>query len=159
MYMILDSKLQIIHDNADIKSRWEFFMEKNMVMGNINAQTTEEVLEDHDFAGLRQNAFVPNGFLERAQVPLRFPQFRNSAALAHLAHKARGPRYVLVGGKAWYDPADIAAWLESNKRFGPVRNTLSSKPTPARSLAGERSIKRGRPTKFEQMKRRSGADA
>jgi hypothetical protein len=91
--------------------------------------------------------------LERSAVPDRFPQFRNTTALAHLAHTARGPRYVLIGGKAWYDPRDIYAWLEENKRKGPQRPSLTpqgdqrrtSKPAPLR--------KRGRPTKLEQMMR------
>jgi hypothetical protein len=101
-----------------------------------------------------QDTSAPKDFLERSAVPLHFPQFRNSGALAHLAHIARGPRYVLVGGKAWYDPDDIRAWLEANKRCGPAVGSRSSKPTNSGAVsAGPK--KRGRPTKFEQMKRRA----
>jgi hypothetical protein len=99
------------------------------------------------------------GFLERAAVPLQFPQFRNSAALAHLAHRARGPRYVLVGGKAWYDPEDIRAWLELNKRCGPQRAPQLAEQGSARPALSGQPVKRGRPTKFEQMKRRVGSVA
>jgi hypothetical protein len=101
----------------------------------------------------------PQGFLERSVVPLHFPQFRNAGALAHLAHIARGPRYVLVGGKAWYDAADIRAWLEGNKRCGPAVEARPPKSHPGRTAASAGPKKRGRPTKFEQMKRRTGSAA
>jgi hypothetical protein len=95
-------------------------------------------------------------FLIRSDVPLQFPQFKNAGTLAYLAHKGRGPRYVLVGGKAWYDPADIRAWLEANKRQGPEREGRQpSAASRQHATAGPR--KRGRPTKLEQMKRRSAA--
>jgi hypothetical protein len=88
--------------------------------------------------------------LERAQVPAHFPLFRNAAALAHLAHIGRGPPYVVVGGKAWYELTDINAWIESNKRRGPLENQASSvvgtQPAPMYR-------KRGRPTKMEQFHR------
>jgi|SRR6185437_10408528 len=106
-----------------------------------------------------QNTPAPQGFLERSAVPFHFPQFRNAGALAHLAHIARGPRYVLVGGKAWYDAADIRAWLEGNKRCGPTVEPRSPKSRPDRAAASAGLNKRGRPTKFEQMKRRTGAVA
>jgi hypothetical protein len=38
-----------------------------------------------------QDTPAPHYFLERSAVPLEFPQFRNSGALAHLAHMGRGP--------------------------------------------------------------------
>jgi hypothetical protein len=104
-----------------------------------------------------QNTPAPRDFLERSAVPLHFPQFRNSASLAHLAHIARGPRYVLVGGKAWYDPDDILAWLEANKRSGPTVESRPPKINNGGVTGPAVPKKRGRPTKFEQMKRRTGA--
>jgi hypothetical protein len=92
-----------------------------------------------------------SNLLQRSMVPAHFPQFRSAAALAHLAHLGRGPRYVLVGGVAWYDPADINQWLESNKKAGPTKSreqmilTKHIKPEPH----GIR--RRGRPTKLEQI--------
>lgn len=93
-------------------------------------------------------------FLDRTTVPFHFPQFKNSATLAHLAHKARGPRYVLVGGKAWYDPVDIQIWLEANKRCGPAYEKQLR--FTQNQIAAVRPRKRGRPTKLEEMKRRGG---
>lgn len=106
--------------------------------------------------------FPDNGasHLSRSMVPAHFPQFRNAAALAHLAHCGRGPRYVIVGGRAWYDPADIRQWLESRKTTGPLRR--SSPPQPQVLQASPIPVttrKRGRPTKLEQMSRRQGARA
>jgi hypothetical protein len=97
-----------------------------------------------------QDTTAPHDFLERSAVPLEFPQFRNSGALAHLAHVGRGPRYVVVGGRAWYDPQDIRAWLELNKRCGPKRDLQLSEPNPTRlwsrsdskSVAVPRSLSR-----------------
>jgi hypothetical protein len=94
--------------------------------------------------------------LERSVVPLQFPQFRNSGALAHLAHVGRGPRYVIVGGKAWYDPADIRAWLEARKQNGPAHARQLPERISARAVEGDQPKKRGRPTKLEQMSRRLG---
>jgi hypothetical protein len=94
--------------------------------------------------------------LERSVVPLQFPQFRNSGALAHLAHVGRGPRYVIVGGKAWYDPADIRAWLEARKQYGPAQARQLTERISARAVEGAQPKKRGRPTKLEQMSRRLG---
>ena len=102
-----------------------------------------------------QNTPPPHDFLERSAVPLEFPQFRNSGALAHLAHVGRGPRYVVVGGRAWYDPQDIRAWLELNKRCGPKRDLQLSKAE--RGAESVRPKKRGRPTKLEQIRRQSAA--
>ena len=100
---------------------------------------------------------TPPGWLARSAVPLYFPQFRKVGTLAHLAHVGRGPRYVLVGGTAWYDPTDIRAWLEENKQYGPTR--LAGRATVPKRQGAVGLKKRGRPTKLEQMKRRSGADA
>jgi hypothetical protein len=104
-----------------------------------------------------QDTPAPHSFLERSAVPLEFPQFRNSGALAHLAHMGRGPRYVVVGGRAWYDPQDVRAWLELNKRCGPKRDLQLSEPNPSRAADPVRPKKRGRPTKLEQMLRQSAA--
>jgi hypothetical protein len=101
-----------------------------------------------------------SNLLQRSKVPAHFPQFRSVAALAHLAHLGRGPRYVLVGGIAWYDPADINQWLENNKTTGPAK----AKERQVFSNAAKRELhgtgKRGRPTKLEQMlRRRLSSDA
>jgi hypothetical protein len=93
-------------------------------------------------------------FLKRADVPLQFPQFRHAAALAHLAHHGRGPKYVLVGGSAWYDPADIREWLESKKTVGPAQRARTSIAPKAIRTAATPPPKRGRPTKLEQIRRR-----
>jgi len=49
---------------------------------------------------INQDTPKPQGLPERSAIPLRFPQFRNSEALAHVAHIARGLRYVLVSREA-----------------------------------------------------------
>jgi hypothetical protein len=86
--------------------------------------------------------------VERSSVPRLFPYFRNSASLAYLAHCRRGPRYVLIGGKAWYDVADIRGWIEQNKQSGPNGHRPANSPLPAPQK------KRGRPSKLEQYRRR-----
>src|SRR5579859_3452667 len=91
--------------------------------------------------------------LERSAIPTHFPQFRTVAALAHLAHRGQGPAYTLVGGRAWYQISDIREWLERNKRCGPAiagSATASSDNRDSRKAG----IKRGRPTKAEQFRRR-----
>ena len=42
--------------------------------------------------------------------------------LAILRVHGGGPRYVKLGRRVFYDPADLAAWIEANKRA----NTASS---------------------------------
>jgi hypothetical protein len=79
-----------------------------------------------------------------------------STPLAHLAHVGRGPRYVIVGGKAWYDPADIRAWLEARKQYGPSQARQVPERISARAVEGAKPKRRGRPTKLEQMTRRLG---
>jgi hypothetical protein len=106
--------------------------------------------------GGHNDTVSPASSLERSAVPLQFPQFRNSGALAHLAHVRRGPRYVIVGGKAWYDPADIREWLEARKQCGPPQDGQTPGRTSAQAVESTRSRKRGRPTKLEQMTRRLG---
>jgi hypothetical protein len=96
---------------------------------------------------------APPGYLERAAVHRYFPQFRNAATLAHLARTGRGPLYVIVGGRAWYDPADIRAWLEENKQSGPGRTSVTRGTVNRGDIS--KAKKRGRPTKLEQMRRRS----
>lgn len=88
--------------------------------------------------------------LERSTVPEFFPFFRNSAALAHLAHCRKGPRYVLVGGKAWYEVSDIRDWIERNKKSGPQGIPIVKGTPPPQAPAR----KRGRPSKMEQYHRR-----
>jgi len=106
--------------------------------------------------GNDEDAFSSRSSLERSAVPLQFPQFRNSGALAHLAHVGRGPRYVIVGGKAWYDPKDIQAWLEARKQCGPSQTRQLPERISARAVESATPKKRGRPTKLEQMTRRLG---
>jgi hypothetical protein len=89
--------------------------------------------------------------LERSSVPQFFPVFRNTAALAHLAHCRKGPRYVLIGGKAWYEVSDIRVWLESSKQHGPPGSPLLRGRGPAPPFPTK---KRGRPSKMEQYERR-----
>jgi hypothetical protein len=90
----------------------------------------------------------------RSTVPAHFPQFRNAAALAHLAHLGRGPRYVVVGGIAWYDRADIDEWLESKKKTGPIKSQQRQILRNETKTTVDDVSKRGRPTKLEQMRRR-----
>ena len=94
--------------------------------------------------------------INRAAVPAHFPQFRSAASLAHLAHTGRGPRYVLVGGQAWYDVSEIQMWLDQNKRSGPDLAAKDGKPREADLRHEAPPTKRGRPTKAEQMRRRRG---
>jgi hypothetical protein len=93
--------------------------------------------------------------LKRAAVPGYFPQFKNAATLAHLAHKRCGPRYVLVGGQAWYDISDIRMWLDQQKRSGPTTPAKREQNPINNRQTGSTAKKRGRPTKAEQMRRRS----
>jgi hypothetical protein len=94
--------------------------------------------------------------IKRAAVPAYFPQFRSTASLAHLAHTGRGPRYVLVGGQAWYEISDIQTWLEQNKRIGPALVDKDGQGRHADSRFDTPRTKRGRPTKAEQARRRRG---
>ncbi len=93
--------------------------------------------------------------LERAKVPEHFPLFRNAAALAHLAHSGKGPPYILVGGKAWYEVDDIQTWINENKVRSAHRDIVDSSPKPI-AVAFK---KRGRPTKMEQYLRQQRAPA
>lgn len=97
---------------------------------------------------------IENCVIERSAVPLHFPQFKNAASLAHLAHCGKGPPYALVGGKAWYEVADIKNWLDANKRVGPVKTDMSIPRPPTTSTAI-----RGRPTKAEQFRRKQAAQS
>lgn len=94
--------------------------------------------------------------IERAQVPARFPMFRNAASLAHLAHSGKGPPYILVGGKAWYEVADIMSWIDNNK----IRGQGLPEPRPRPPIHESPALKkRGRPTKMEQYHRQLRAPA
>jgi hypothetical protein len=37
-----------------------------------------------------------------------------SAALANERHKGKGPKYKKLGGRVYYDWADVLAWIEAN---------------------------------------------
>jgi hypothetical protein len=94
---------------------------------------------------------VPSGIpsaLERSEIPLYFRQFKNAAVLKKLAHTGKGPLYQLIGKNAWYETADIVAWLSGRKRAGPSRALEALAPPseapPRTSTSGKR---RGRPTK------------
>lgn len=89
--------------------------------------------------------------LERAQVPSHFPLFRNAASLAHLAHSRKGPPYIIVGGKAWYEVADIMSWINQNKVRTSEGNEVGVKRP--RTISPPTAKKRGRPSKMEQYHR------
>ena len=97
--------------------------------------------------------------LERSEIPLYFRQFKNAAVLKKLAHAGKGPLYQLIGKNAWYETADITAWLASRKRSGPPRMQddagESADPAPQARSAQER---RGRPTKAAQWRRAQAAE-
>jgi predicted DNA-binding transcriptional regulator AlpA len=50
--------------------------------------------------------------IEAAKVVGLAPQ-----TLMILRLRGRGPRFVKLGRRVLYDPADIAAWIEANKRL------------------------------------------
>ncbi len=94
--------------------------------------------------------------LERSEIPLYFRQFQNAAVLKKLAHTGKGPLYQLIGKKAWYETADIIAWLTSRKRTGPQRTHDAEKASapsslPVRAASGKK--RRGRPTKAALWRR------
>ena len=108
-------------------------------------------------AGHQHDPKLLSACIKRAAVPNYFPQFRSAGSLAHLAHIGRGPRYVLVGGRAWYDVSDIEMWLNQIKRIGPdlaAKDAQNRHANPPPTEAQRK--KRGRPTKAEQMRRRRG---
>jgi hypothetical protein len=96
--------------------------------------------------------------LERAEVPRYFRQFQNAAVLKKLAHAGKGPLYQLIGKKAWYETADIIAWLDSRKRSGPERR--QAEPPQDQPLSPLRPILRrkrpGRPSKASQWRKKQG---
>src|SRR5260221_13347284 len=94
---------------------------------------------------------VPDA-LERSEVPRYFRQFRDATVLKKLAHGRKGPTYEIIGRNAWYDTADIRAWLEARKSPGPPRPTVGDASAPSSSAALEKR-QRGRPTKTEQRRR------
>jgi hypothetical protein len=97
--------------------------------------------------------------LERSEVPRYFRQFRNAAVLKKLAHTGKGPLYQLVGKTAWYETADIVAWLASRKRSGPERapHPRETNPPPVEDHALATKKRRGRPTKAALWRRQEQA--
>jgi hypothetical protein len=94
--------------------------------------------------------------LERSEVPRFFRQFRDASVLKQLAHNRRGPLYQLIGRKAWYDTADIIAWLESRKQAGPdtPSERIAEYQEPVSSEPPKKAARRrGRPTKRAQRLR------
>jgi hypothetical protein len=92
--------------------------------------------------------------LERSEVPRYFRQFRDASVLKKLAHARKGPLYQLIGRKAWYETADIVAWLEARKGAGPARPQTGTEVLPASSKNPAAPKKKlGRPTKTEQYLR------
>jgi len=93
--------------------------------------------------------------LERSEVPRYFRQFRDASVLKKLAHARKGPLYQLIGRKAWYETADIIAWLEARKGAGPARPRDESAPSTSAPLQATPTLKKklGRPTKTEQRLR------
>jgi hypothetical protein len=99
---------------------------------------------------------TPPPSLERSEVPQYFRQFQNASVLKKLAHRGTGPLYQLIGRKAWYETADIVAWLESRKKPGPRKAGASAQfgnSSASHAVAPEARERRGRPTKAEQRKR------
>lgn len=112
---------------------------------------------------ISQNATPPDIplALERSEVPRYFRQFQNAAVLKKLAHSGKGPLYQVIGRKAWYETADIIAWLEARKQSGPEPSkTHLSKPEITRQpIPKIPPRRRGRPTKVEQFRRMSAQQA
>ncbi len=90
--------------------------------------------------------------LERSEVPRYFRQFRDARVLKKLAHARKGPKYQIIGRSAWYETADIRAWLEARKAPGPQGHNKIENSTPNPSVVAEKR-RRGRPTKTEQRHR------
>src|ERR1700733_16096354 len=89
--------------------------------------------------------------LERSEVPLYFRQFRDASVLKKLGHARKGPLYQLIGRKAWYETADIVAWLEARKGTGPARPSDVSASGASTPIQAAPPVKKklGRPTKTE----------
>lgn len=90
--------------------------------------------------------------LERSEVPRYFRQFRDATVLKKLAHARKGPKYQIIGRNAWYETADIRAWLEARKGPGPQGGNQIESATARPLTVGEKR-RRGRPTKTEQRRR------
>jgi hypothetical protein len=91
--------------------------------------------------------------LERSEIPRYFRQFRDANVLKKLAHRRVGPLYQLIGRSAWYETADIIAWLESRKSSGPEKQLTTSPGVATNDNEEPRRKRRGRPTKTEQRRR------
>jgi hypothetical protein len=89
--------------------------------------------------------------LERAEVPLYFRQFRDATVLKKMAYARKGPKYQIIGRSAWYDTADIRAWLETRKSSGPQQHATALSALAMSAPVEKR--RRGRPTKTEQRRR------
>jgi predicted DNA-binding transcriptional regulator AlpA len=57
---------------------------------------------------------MTNGLMDTAEAARRCGLAKQT--LAVLRVEGGGPRYVKLGRRVAYDPADIAAWIEANKR-------------------------------------------
>ena len=114
----------------------------------------KESLGEKKIPGARNDQDIPRS-LERSEVPRYFRQFRDASVLKKLAHSRRGPLYQLIGRKAWYETADIIAWLDARKGTGPARPREGSAPNPPAPLQATSPVKKklGRPTKTEQYLR------
>jgi hypothetical protein len=99
---------------------------------------------------MNESGRIP-AYIARSDVPIYFPHFPTKKTLDNLAHTGRGPKYVISGRRAYYEPGDIIEWLEQHKKTGPKRDTAVSMPS---NVTISKPRKLGRPTKYEQMKRR-----
>ena len=128
------------------------FMQTSRISDDVRSQRTAIETPQGEFASHTNG--IPSA-LERTEIPLYFRQFQNAAVLKKLAHAGKGPLYQLIGKKAWYETADIIAWLASRKRSGPQRALDPEKappPPPLQAPATPRKKKRGRPSKATQWR-------
>ena len=116
--------------------------------------TAKDSLEENAKPGIGSDRDIPPS-LERSEVPRYFRQFRDASVLKKLAHARKGPLYQLIGRKAWYETADIVAWLEARKGAGPARPRDVSAPGASTPVQAALPVKKklGRPTKTEQYLR------
>ena len=108
-------------------------------------------------SGAENTADIPQS-LERSEIPRYFRQFRDASVLKKLAHARKGPLYQLIGRKAWYETADIIAWLDARKSAGPTQLRGATAPNISSSPQATHPFKKklGRPTKTEQRLRALG---
>lgn len=60
--------------------------------------------------------------IERARVASEYPPL-TPRCLSNLAHRGKGPGYIMIGRKAYYRPEEIEKWLADNT----VRPTLKKR--------------------------------